>query len=278
MKRFFLVSVLSALIQTETRAQFPFYGYELNNYEVGDTLEYYYYSAAALGYFQSYQLYRILQKDVFAGDSIKYTFDYISGYPPYYLRDTVSKTFDNDTVYNNKNNLFGLTLWDSTDNGLDSLTYDTIGVLKRIKFKSEQLFNQKHYEVMENVGIINWGYKQGDFLPDEESYTLLYAHLAHYGIYGSYFPVIFTSLESDISLQKVFIHYDNGSVFLSLSSNNNLTHLQLSVCDLSGRRIKTMPVTVGLNRIDMSNFPKGMYLYKLESEGKIISRGKMINY
>ncbi len=74
MKRFLPISFFALLLQLKANAQFPFYGFELSNYEVGDTLEYCYYSAVALGYTQSYQLYRVLEKETFTNDSIRYSF------------------------------------------------------------------------------------------------------------------------------------------------------------------------------------------------------------
>ncbi len=106
---------------------------------------------------------------------------------------------------------------------------------------------------------------------------MLYASLAHYGVYGTYQPIILSADNIERSNTKVSIQYDGGNIFLSLISSENLKQPVLSLYDLLGRKIKTMPVTVGINRIEINSFPKGMYLYRVETEEKIFGQGKLMN-
>ena len=108
---------------------------------------------------------------------------------------------------------------------------------------------------------------------------MIYANLAHYGIYGTYKPITLSTNDIAVLKTKISIEYGNyANIFLSISSNENLKQPVLSVYDLLGRKIKMIGVTVGYNKIDISYFPKGMYFFKVEEEGKILGQGKVMNF
>ncbi len=47
--------------------------------------------------------------------------------------------------------------------------------------------------------------------------------------------------------------------------------------DMQGRKVKSFSNLVeGINYINMYNVPKGIYLWKLEKEGRIIGDGKWV--
>src|SRR6185436_6337010 len=76
-KKLLSILMFFLLLQTKSQAQtqFPFYGFELSNYEVGDSLEYEDYSSSLISNssMASTTLYKILKKEFLSIDSIKFT-------------------------------------------------------------------------------------------------------------------------------------------------------------------------------------------------------------
>ena len=162
MKKFIALSLLiMTCLKLQAQTQFPFYGFELSNYEVGDTLEYYYsYNSFEKGSHEFNLLFEFVKKDTYGNDSIRYTtlrHDNLGN-----SIDTILSTVTNDTIYNNDNNFLDVKLvsFDTIMKGYDSayFKYDTLSGLKRINLKlsKDGGYIKKSYSAIENIGIIEW--------------------------------------------------------------------------------------------------------------------------
>jgi hypothetical protein len=271
----------------------------LNNYEIGDTLEY-----KDTNDVVSFDLYChdmdtwiIINKEIFGTDSIVYTYKlegqdvciYNNNNNTDLINDTLKSTIINDSVYGNIDNFFKspkfLYKFDTTGIGiaLDSayVKFDTINGLKRLRivYNSSTSSPSYHasYEAIENIGLIS---KDTTLIPLNQylNSTLVYAHLAHYGIYGGYKSIILNTNEPPVAENNISVRYDNSlRPWLYFQPGEALNASTLSVYDLLGRSVKTLPVYKGSNLIDISSLPNTIYLYKVESNGVIIGSGKVLN-
>jgi hypothetical protein len=286
-----LIFFLSSLTKN-SYAQYPFYGFELSNYEVGDTLEYF--REIQYGWDPgdmpcNYQdLYVITGKATDAkGDSEMYQFWHIDfEYCPYYYSGNSNGVFqlviNNDTVYNNDNNLLGYQLSKFDTSGslggnIDSnyVVYDTINGLKRLKLGINSLAGTMGYEVIQNIGLIDYG--QTTECCGFNNGQLIYAHLAHYGIFGTY-EYISDGVSNSVHPQtNISIRYDNGgNALLFYSSNENVVQPIVVVYDLLGRKVETQPINTGANLINSPNLAAGIYLYRVSSEENMLGQGKLL--
>ncbi len=73
----------------------------------------------------------------------------------------------------------------------------------------------------------------------------------------------------------LFPNPSQGDFKIAIDGNAQKTMLQLY--DMQGRKVKSFSNLVeGINYINMYNVPKGIYLWKLEKEGRIIGDGKWV--
>jgi hypothetical protein len=263
MKKLFTFILFFLLFNSKSYSQshIPFYGFELNNYETGDTLKYvYHHTDSGSGHpLTDIMTYSIIAKKNISGSSIRYTIKIDDGA----FIDTIESVITNDTVYNNYNNILQLPV-------VEPATLDTIHGLKRLTNLGEP------YIAVQNIGIITYGSWYVGIFPGFND-TLLYAHLTHYGIYDIHHPVILGVDNPSTSTSCISIRYDNGSPVLFISSSQNILSLTLTLYDLLGQKIETKSISIGNNPLNLNGFFKGMYLYKVSSNGNAIGQGKLMN-
>lgn len=70
-----------------------------------------------------------------------------------------------------------------------------------------------------------------------------------------------------------FVMYPNPSTdFLTIQLPSGSTQANVSVFDLSGRELRSSKITSSINKVDVKDLSTGMYLLRIESEGKIGSK------
>ena len=236
--------------------------------------------------------YKIFDKQILSADSIIYSVQVIMNYNGQgcgsgSMTDTFQSQITNNTVYKNQNNLLGFFLhepiFDTTIlmPPFDStyVVYDTTIGLKRLKAKYNTGLYGFGYLAIQDIGVISFGEASEDQSFGFYNYNLQYAHLSHYGIYGTYVPVIYSGInESENQGENFNLYYDNDlTPYLSISSNKNIFQFTVSIFDCLGRKIKSFQAMNGNNLFAMNNFSGGIYFYKVESENKIFWEGKFIN-
>jgi hypothetical protein len=293
MKKLFILSFVFLLLNTKSYSQtkqFPFYGFELSNYEVGDTLEYYSNYWQPPGPTPSYidtDIYTITKKENISSDTIRYTIQdtysfYIPGSNPITKTQYLERLITNNAIYNNNNNILEqlLPAMDTTPG--NSFQYDTIIGRKTLWVSVNNInikkytYNVLHYEAIQNLGLTtfsNWTNPVPPFYMD----TLIYANLAHYGIYGTYSKLIDNINQPSVFMGNISIRNDNGNAYLFLTSSQNLSSPVLTIYDLLGRPLETKQINIGSNPINLNNFAKGIYLYKVTSNGNVLGQGKLMN-
>jgi hypothetical protein len=299
MKKLYITIVFLFALSSTSRAQtqFPFYGYELSNYEVGDSLEYVTTTSVANGEScEGHDLYCIINKESLSGnDSIRYTIRSFSNsicnigsnFHGFSLLDTLKAVINNDTVYKNDNNLLGFLLYAFDDSSAKEgkaagdtsfIQFDTVNGNKKLHLQYSSSAQNYGYDAEQNIGITSTYQNYEDQGQTNFSTSLEYYHLAHGGTGGTLTQLYDNVIQPPIAKFSASIRYDNnGNAFLLLSSTQNLDNSILSIFDLLGRNVKTLQVTNGSNLIDMQTLPKGMYLYKAESNGNILGQGKLMN-
>ncbi|MEI7803157.1 MAG: T9SS type A sorting domain-containing protein [Bacteroidota bacterium] len=268
---FFIVLLLN--IKSQAQIQFPFTGYELNDYEVGDTLEYYFYQSIQTGYAYWNEVFIVINKNFLSGnDSIKYTFRKVRNFN----EDTVQIIITNDSVYNHHNNILGLELiqFDTSGFGqLDSayIKFDTTNSLKRLRMNIVGGFSGEGYNTSENIGLINWYYNSGNINIYSYEYNLLYAHLAHNGVYGTYLP---TSIEEPQTNNLISIYPNpaDENFFIQKSQRSNSASVQ--VYNYTGQLVFENKNFKEEN-IDTGNLQNGFYVLKY-SDGNNYSVKKFL--
>lgn len=68
----------------------------------------------------------------------------------------------------------------------------------------------------------------------------------------------------------------NTGQFKIKIANGNSPNYQLVVYDLTGQAVKTATLNNGISNIEMPNTSKGMYLWRVISEGAVLQTGKLI--
>ena len=286
-KRIFLfVSILLSL-NLKGQCQFHFYGHELSNYEVGDTLIYTRWNWTSMQGGDCYrnQFYTIINKGITGtSDSIIYTLQYVFSYsgqgcwPSASGIDTFQTVISNDTVYDNNNNLFfyGLHKMDFDTSILlppfDStfVRYDTTSGLKRLKSKYISSMYGYGYLAIENIGLIYFGEGSEDPQFGSWSSTLKYAHLANYGIYGTYFPVIYNDIADPEKTQSEISIYPNPATNEIKISNLSSEENQITIYNLLGQQVKNISVSNEQNHtINISDLPSGIYMLTVSNNKKI---------
>lgn len=275
MKKILLFCSFILLLNTKSHGQiqFPFSGFELSNYEIGDTLEYYFYQSIQTGYAYWNEVFIVIDKNSLSGnDSIEYTFRKVRNFN----EDTVQIIITNDSVYNHHNNILGLELtpFDTSGFGqLDSayIKFDTTSSLKRLRMNIVGGLFGQGYNAKENIGLIHWYYNSGNINIYSFEYNLLYAHLAHFGIYGVYVP---TNIEESIAdnLISIYPNPANENLFIQKTQRSNSASVQ--VFNYTGQLVFENKNFKEEN-IDTQNLQNGFYVLKY-SDGNNYSVKKFL--
>lgn len=275
----FGVLIFATAFQSNAQTTVPFYGFELSNYEVGDTLEYdvSVYWAFTGASCSGKQVFVILDKQFVGTDTVSYSLlsvrkVYCMGAPaPNESTDTFSLFISNDTVLGNSNNLLGqhLIAYDTLYTGF--VNFDTTSGAKHLAANLSGFEVVYAYDALENLGLVNYVFASGDPSTMSSSYTLIYANVLHYGIYGTYEPIYLSSEQPKI--QNALVEYNALTNSLELKSISNDFGL-LRLYDLSGRCVfTTAPYT---KSVSLGHLQSGMYFYQLvdkqTAKGKIVVR------
>ena len=271
---FSLILILNS--KTQAQLQIPFSGYELSNYEVGDTLEYFHYQAIQTGYAFWNQIFVVTEKFFLSNnDSIDYTFKSII----ICCIDTLHIIITNDSIYNNDNNILKRLLYPFDTTGLafldsSSFQYDTISGLKNLSSYISSDFSEG-YSAIQNIGITRWFYFGPTLSVGSYKDTLIYAHLSHYGIYGNYAPLGYNEISNpkfDISLSP------NPATTEIKITNLSPTENQISIFNLLGQQVLYRVANflkVGNSNhatINISDLPAGIYVVTIFDGEKFVCK------
>jgi len=273
MKTLFASVVAAFFAVAPTDAQsVPFYGFELSNYEVGDTLEYalwtYEYPYECNGFVS----YTILDKQTLNADSVLFTVQTLhstscfqSGVGGYQddEADTVLRLITNDTVYGNHNNVLDkmLRVFDTTGVTLDSpyLVFDTVDGNKRLRLHLvEDLGAADAYTAIQNLGITELNHDEEDVMQSMYHYTLVYAHTEHYGVYGQWQP-FFLNVDAASDRNALVVTYDERDK--TIHTFTQQPNGQLRLFDVPGRCVLTADVDA--KPIPTERLNQGIYFYSI---------------
>jgi len=268
MKRLLFVTafaLVACVFQSNAQTSVPFYGFELSNYEVGDTLEYY--NVAWSGAFdhssQGYKAWVIIGKEVTGNDSTLFTAAHtelyswsINGSPMQqeFVQDTVQWLLINNAVYGNGNNILGDTMLAADSAG--TLEYDTVTDLKHILVAGQNSDADYNYEATQNLGIITYQLSGGG--PDDEDFyddNLSFAHLEHYGIYGAYSP-LYLAVDVAKPIAPVVTYNDEDRTIRASAAQPNEW---LKLYDVLGRCVLTADINA--EQIPVGQLNQGIYFY-----------------
>ncbi len=221
----------------------PFTGFELSNYEAGDTLEYKFTHTPVLfssSFCTGYYLFEILNKQQISSDTIEYSvkkvyYSFCMGAPfPTQGIDSFEFIVSNDSLLNHSNNLLGVYIYkpDSTEWDIVYFAYDTIAGLKHLSMALSGFEHSEGYEAQQNIGILNTSKSDAD--GGTTLYELSYANLDHYGLYGEYHEIVLDIAELPAS-SNLNIYFDEASKSLSICNNRSgLNQSEFAIYDVLG--------------------------------------------
>ena len=91
--------------------------------------------------------------------------------------------------------------------------------------------------------------------------------------YCDYVP---TSIDEFNAAQDLNISPNPATDFFEISyQNKNKAETTLEVCNLLGQEILKEKLNAGNNKINASEWARGVYVYRIRQEGKIIAKGKL---
>lgn len=286
MKRFWFVvavALMTSAFQSNAQTSIPFYGFELSNYEVGDTLEYnnhYFYSYLAVAYAYDTVVWVIIDKQVLSDSLVEFTarkvnkgnsFESANGTTltyVWYTADTVSVQISNDSITPNSNNFLGV--W--THNDSATITYDTLNGLKHLQLHwVTGPYDSLDISALENLGITQ--YHRGEsYLYQIENHTLVYANVQHYGIYGEYQP-LYSSTPRQINQDALVVAYNEKNKMLQLKPTVHLDGV-ITLYDVLGRSVFSS--NMNEREFYVGHLTTGLYFYNLTgnqtASGKVLIR------
>ena len=275
MKKSFLFFSFILLLNTKSHSQtqFPFTGFELSNYEIGDTLEYsdsnYVSNWVYTGWHFYKELIVIIDKQNVGIDTIIYTYE--SSISPT-DKDTFTRVITNNLICNSVTGIPWRLLYCSDTfvnfTYADSVvvSFDTINGLKRLTtygYDTDNSFYPGHYQVIQNIGMVN--YDDLYFLAAGPAFsfsTLIYAHLAHYGIYGSiYVPLFYYNIDETKkdNLISIYPNPADENLFIQKTQRSNSTSVELY--NYAGQLV-FQNKNFNEENIDTKNLQNGFYVLK----------------
>jgi hypothetical protein len=278
MKRLWLlIALVGCVFKNNAQTTVPFYGFELSNYEVGDTLQYTYTKATGVTGVMctGYKAWVVLTKSFIAVDTLHYTARHIekthcasnqnSYEEDFMLYDTVSWIINNELVYGDSNNIFSYFLAPCDTFLCQGFVFDTVNDQKELSLNVQNFEGDYHYYVKQNLGVILYHFTPWGEIEWSQYVGLTFAKLANNGIYGGWQPMYLNTPEVDH--HDLSVLYDAESRLLTLVSNGWIREsFKLRVlgrCVLSSEvNQKTIPV---------NNLPNGIYIYSISGQknGKI---------
>ena len=273
-----LTLLVATVFQSNAQTSIPFYGFELSNYEVGDSLLYSTHRQFVVsgGTCNGKKLFVILDKVQTSPDTVKYTVKqlyrfYCSGAPqPTEGADTVFIAVSNDTVVNNNNNLLTEELTVANDVWLSTiLVFDTVQGLKHLNVDVGGFEFVCEYDALQNVGLTT--YKRSEGGMEINTHSLLYARLQHYGMYGEYDELVLSAPAVNQAIQP--LEYDVLNKTLTVK-NETTNRASLRLYDEIGRCVLTAQPNA--KTISLNHLTHGIYFYQFVGEqtatGKILVR------
>ena len=269
MKKILLLIVVSFFVGKNCEAQntCPFLGLELSNYEVGDSLEYHFTSTNFNIVVNDYDFgIVIISKDSISPDSMSYQ---IKGFG---ISDTTQLGISNDSIYGNNNNFlfveltkFDTSMWPGLGDSA-FISFDTLSGNKRLKKHIIGGFIDDEYLAIQNLGIVYHYFATENPSDWDYTYDLLFAHLNHYGTYGTYVEI--PSLIEILSIPTInFSLYPNPATEQLTIDNGRLIINEIEISDALGRVQSCEFIRQDGQRpstqIDIHSLPSGLYFIKV---------------
>ena len=276
-----MVALVASVFKSNAQTTVPFYGFELSNYEVGDTVEYLTssYNASLGSSCLRREAFAFLGKTPIGTDSIAYEVAYtyyqmceFPGVPvqQWLTKDTVERLLANDPVYGNDNNILDFMLFNcdsAAPNVCMEFAFDTINGLKHLKAELYNNVGWYSYEATENIGLTGYHY----FDDASRNTDLVYARLQNYGVYGQWQPIYLSVGQAE--LQNALVEYDIVNKLLCVKNEAN-DYDALRLYDVSGRCVLNAEPNV--KSVSLAYLTPGLYFYQLvgkeSSSGKILVR------
>lgn len=83
--------------------------------------------------------------------------------------------------------------------------------------------------------------------------------------------------DPDIAMQAIDIYPNPANDKVLVEMNRMLTNVSLEILDINGRRIKSLTLLNGQSSVDFSEYPAGIYIFKiLNMNGTIVESRKVI--
>ena len=283
MKRIWLfLSLFAATVfQSNAQTTIPFYGFELSNYEVGDTLLYIR-DHNDYAWESNWKTLLVVTDKENLGTEISYTFQKTERYWHWSVAneiDTLTQTsfsisITNDPVVGNSNNILGMNLY-SFDSALVEpggyITYGVAGGLKEVEYNAIFLGGYSvEYLLFQNLGIVKydtWQFNGSDLTTDDLS--LLYARLQYYGVYGEYDPIALSVAAT--KNKSPVLNYNALDKTLRLKAAAGAVD-KVELFDVLGHRVLTSEFKS--KSIPLNHLPTGVYFFQLI--GEQTSTGKIL--
>ncbi|HNI43332.1 MAG TPA: T9SS type A sorting domain-containing protein [Chitinophagales bacterium] len=73
---------------------------------------------------------------------------------------------------------------------------------------------------------------------------------------------------------KVYPNPSNGSISIDIAENHN--NVVLTLLSIDGKTMLQMPLQIGLNTLQLSQLPTGIYYYVITSDHTLLGRDKLV--
>jgi hypothetical protein len=82
--------------------------------------------------------------------------------------------------------------------------------------------------------------------------------------------------QNQVSYSDIYLYPNPGSTAINLQLPAGSGNAELCMFNISGKKIMTKQVAVGLNTFSTQDFLPGIYFYTVTCNGKVLSKGKWI--
>lgn len=169
------------------------------------------------------------------------------------------------------NNLSDYVQWAKTNNSLFILTFDedNYGPDNHIVtiFTGQMVLGGQYSEMIDHYSILR---------TIEDMYVLPYACNASTATTISDCWSITDGIHTNQIILSVYPNPANHFVTVEISEFYSLNNLKLSFMNVLGDLVKEVAINSAISNIQVDDLTPGMYLYQLQSEGEIITKGRII--